>query len=269
MKQAPFLVAALLAGALAVGNGPARAGDVAPAETSDTGDEWKYIGHFYLWGAGIDARTQSGAEISVGFSDIFENLNFGIMGGLEARNSEWFIAADVVYLDISAGTSSSTPLPIPPGTDFTVDAVADLDLTGWVLNFIAGRTLVNSEHFNLGGFVGARYLDLDSTLNVAVTIVGPIMRSATIPAGGSVWDGVIGVRGSVDINENWFLPYHADVGAGQSDLTWQAMAGVGYRFSWGEVIVAYRHIEWDLMSDSRLDMISFSGPGLAAKFYFN
>ena len=95
------------------------------------------------------------------------------------------------------------------------------------------------------------------------------MRSATIPAGASVWDGVIGVRGSVDLNENWFLPYHADVGAGQSDLTWQAMGGVGYRFGWGELILAYRYLEWDLMSDRRLDTISFSGPGLAAKFYFN
>lgn len=268
MKRARFLVAAFLAGALVAGNGPAQAGEMVPAEKSDTGDDWKFTGNLYLWGAGIDARTQSGAEIGVDFSDLAENLNFAIMGGLEARKSEWFFAADVIFMDLSAGKSSSVPLPIAPGTGFTINTITDLDLTAWVLNFVAGHALLDTKHFNLGGFIGARYLDIDSTLDVTVTI-GPLMRSARIPAGASVWDGIIGVRGSVNIDENWFLPYHADVGAGQSDLTWQAMGGVGYRFSWGEVILAYRHLEWDSSSDRRLDLISFSGPGLAAKFYFN
>jgi len=50
-----------------------------------------------------------------------------------------------------------------------------------------------------------------------------------------VWDVVIGVRGHANLNRQWYLPYQLDIGAGQSDLTWQAAGGIGYRFDWGDV----------------------------------
>jgi hypothetical protein len=64
------------------------------------------------------------------------------------------------------------------------------------------------------------------------------------------------------------LPYQLDVGTGQSDLTWQAAGGVGYRFKWGDVNFVYRHMEWDFKSRSSIDDMTFSGPLLAAKFHF-
>jgi len=29
-------------------------------------------------------------------------------------------------------------------------------------------------------------------------------------------------------SRKWFVPYYLDVGTGESDLTWQAMGGIGY-----------------------------------------
>lgn len=36
----------------------------------------------------------------------------------------------------------------------------------------------------------------------------------------------------------WFVPYHFDIGVGESTLTWQAAVGLGYAFRWGDVVAA-------------------------------
>ena len=51
-------------------------------------------------------------------------------------------------------------------------------------------------------------------------------------------------------------------------LTWQVLAGIGYRFDWGDVSLAYRYLKWDLGSSSPIDDIGFSGPQLTATFRF-
>ncbi len=33
----------------------------------------------------------------------------------------------------------------------------------------------------------------------------------------------------MNLNQNWYLPFHFDVGTGDTNLTWQAFAGVGYK----------------------------------------
>lgn len=43
-----------------------------------------------------------------------------------------------------------------------------------------------------------------------------------------MYDAIVGVRGSYRFGDTgrWRVPYYADVGAGDSDLTWQAMTGL-------------------------------------------
>jgi hypothetical protein len=79
---------------------------------------------------------------------------------------------------------------------------------------------------------------------------------------------VVGVRGQAKITEHLFVPYHFDVGAGQSRLTWQAMAGIGYEAGWGDTMLVYRHLEWVEGSDDLIQNLSFSGPALALRFHF-
>lgn len=50
---------------------------------------------------------------------------------------------------------------------------------------------------------------------------------------------MIGVKGRFDFGDKreWYVPYYADVGTGQSDLTLQVFGGIGYRFNaWGSVL---------------------------------
>ncbi len=81
-------------------------------------------------------------------------------------------------------------------------------------------------------------------------------------------DGIIGVNGSYSFNENWYLPYHADIGTGGSDLTWQLFAAIGYRFSWGDIRLGYRYLSYDLGDDVVMEGMDLSGPVMGVGFTF-
>jgi hypothetical protein len=83
-----------------------------------------------------------------------------------------------------------------------------------------------------------------------------------------IWDAIIGVKGRFELgaDKKWFVAYYLDVGAGDSKSTWQAVAGVGYSFGWGDIVGAWRHLDYRMKSDTAVESLSFSGPGIAAVF---
>ena len=67
---------------------------------------------------------------------------------------------------------------------------------------------------------------------------------------------------------NWSVPYYFDIGAGSSDLTWNAMAGLSRTFGWGDLMFVYRHLAYDEDADGLMQSFSFSGPAFGAAFRF-
>jgi hypothetical protein len=57
-------------------------------------------------------------------------------------------------------------------------------------------------------------------------------------------------------------------GTGDSDVTWQTTAGVGYRFDKFEIAAAYRYMKWEFDDDSVLDDLEIKGPLVGARFVF-
>jgi hypothetical protein len=53
-----------------------------------------------------------------------------------------------------------------------------------------------------------------------------------------------------------------------SDLTWQAYAALGYAFSWGNLQIGYRHLDYDFKESSFIFDGSASGPILGISFQF-
>ena len=41
------------------------------------------------------------------------------------------------------------------------------------------------------------------------------------------------LRGVSELSDKWWLNYRFDIGAGDSDLTWNAVAQFGYTYDWG------------------------------------
>ena len=219
--------------------------------SAQSDDEWQVSGALNLWVAGIQGTTLNGTDIDVSFSDILDSLDMALMGTLEARNSEWSMAGDILYLAITEETGATLP----------TGASVDVEVTGTVLNLIGGRSLSDTEDGRVDITLGARHLDMENKLKA----VGP---GAIFTADGDAWDVIVGLRGQRFIDDKWYIPYLVDVGAGDSDLTWQALAGAGYRYSWGDVVVAYRHMEWDFEDGAPIQDINFSGPIAQFKFYF-
>jgi hypothetical protein len=81
------------------------------------------------------------------------------------------------------------------------------------------------------------------------------------------WDAIVGVRGRFNFDQSrWFVPYHLDVGTGESDLTWQASVAVGYAFDWGDVQAAYRQVGYHFDASSPLQRLTFTGPLVSVGF---
>ena len=110
---------------------------------------------------------------------------------------------------------------------------------------------------------GARYfnMDLDFEANVG---------ASTIKYSDSedVLDGIIGAQVTIDLSDRWYLSCYADVGAGESKLTWQVWPGVGYRYEKVDVVAGYRHLEWETDDGDTFEDLNFSGPMLGVKFPF-
>ncbi len=91
----------------------------------------------------------------------------------------------------------------------------ELDLKGWQVGLYGGYNLYQTNRSNLDLLAGLRYLSLETEANLSSDLLPPLNLSQDA----NLWDGVIGLRGRTNINENWFIPYHVDIGSGDSDMT--------------------------------------------------
>lgn len=226
----------------------------------------------YLWGAAIDATTQTGGDIDISFNDIIDNLDMTYMGTFGAHKGKWSLLADTIYMDLSQSDGGSETIPILGGRfDVTRTVDVDIDMKAWITSLGAGYNVVDNERATLDLVGGARYFWLDVETKLNLSRKGEFLqtsRKKKVSDSDHVWDGIVGVRGEYKINDKWSMPYYADVGTGQSDLTWQAMAGIGYNFKWGDVLLAYRYLDYNFDSDFLLDDMNISGPALGARFRF-
>jgi hypothetical protein len=252
-----------LLGASALLVGPVQAAADAPA----AGDDWRYAASLYFFAPGIKGSTAAGSDIDVSFDTLISNLNMTFMGAFEARKGKWFALADVLYLNVGANGGAEVPLTSPLGQPLGLKADASLKQRGWVFGAVGGYNVYDTSQASVDVIAGLRYLEMKASFGLSLQgrRLGRAVESSAI---GVVWDGVVGVKGRANFNGDWFVPFYLDVGTGDSDLTWQVLAGVGYRFDWGDVSLAYRHLKWDLGSSSPIDDIRFDGPQLTANFRF-
>jgi len=244
------------------------------AENKEDSDEWRQRVLIYGWFPSVDGTLNfdipgTGGSASADASELVDKLQGVFMGTYEARKQKWSFLGDVIYLNLSNSDNKAASVPGGPGVG-QVTVGAKQDMKAWVVGFYGGYNVHQSEKLSTDIIAGARYLsvDVDAKLDIAGPLP-PTLPSIKLSESVSLWDAIIGVRGKATVNDKWYLPYHLDIGAGGSDLTWQALAGVGYRFnSWGDVILAYRHLEYDQGKKDLLQDVSFSGPALGLNIRF-
>ena len=261
---------------------PAYAGDPAPA------DKWTFVVRPYLWAPGIsgtlkyDVPPTGDGAANVDFTSyVLENLNFALMLAAEVRKGNWSVLTDVVYLDVESGDTDVKSVSFTgPGGRFEVSAGANLDtnasLSGVLWELAGGYTVARGGNSSLDLLAGFRLLTIkaetDWLLSGSITdnvSGGTFARSGGVSQSETLWDGIIGVRGRVALGgSRWGIPYYLDVGTGSSALTWQGVAGIEYRYDWGDLQLMYRYTYYDMKEDKLLQNVSLGGPAIGVNFRF-
>jgi opacity protein-like surface antigen len=218
------------------------------AQTTQPANQWQFEAVPYLWASAMKGAVEAGSlprvDVDMSFSDIFDQLDFGLMGAFEARKGRVGILADAIYMKLSAGARAKRTGPGPIGA--TATASADLEIEQTMLA-AALAYRISSGPTAIDVIGGARYSDIDAKANIAGSFFG-LTRSRS-RSGDKDWvDPYVGIRVLHPLGARWMLTGYLDYGGFGvgSDSTWQAIAGAEYAFSKTvSVKFGYREIDVD------------------------
>jgi hypothetical protein len=243
----------------------------------EASDDWQFSATVYGWFPDIGGETRfpSGGTgtIDVDIGTILDHLKMTFQGALEVRKGRWGAFTDVVYLDVGEANSRTRNIeiggvPLPAA----VTAAMDFDLKSTFLTLAGTYRVTDEPGFTFDLLLGARLASFDQTLDWEFSgdfgPVTPPPLTGTRETSVDQWDGIVGVRGRLAFGagQNWIVPYHFDIGAGDSDLTWQGVVGLAYEFGWGDFGIAWRYLDYDLESAGPITDMNFNGPALGATF---
>jgi hypothetical protein len=244
---------------------------------AQSADSWKWQAVIYGYFPSIGGKTKfpqgGGSDVGIDQGKVLDSLNGAFMGSLEANNGRWGAFTDLMYMDLGASKSGIRDLTVG-GAPLPVGAAGDahLDLKGSIWTLAGTYRALADPVSTVDVVAGARMFDMKSSLSWQLTgNVGAIPlpgRAGARDVSMTNWDAIVGVKGRVALGQDrkWFVPYYADVGTGNSELTWQAMTGIGYSFKWGDVIGAWRYLDYKMKSGQPIETMNFNGPAIAAAF---
>ncbi len=230
-----------------------------PSPIPKISEEWRLEVTPYIWGSGIKGTLglNNGLAKSADFttSNVLGALKSGGMISAEAHKGKWGVMGDVV----SATLQKTGAIPVQGGS------VGDkITLQQTVLTGVATYTVANTQDVYVDGLLGVRAIYATATLSV-----NGVGAAATTS---STVDPIIGTKGRYRVaGSSWYVPFYADIGSGggTTNLTWQAMAGIGKTFS--EMIDAsltYRALYYDMKDGGVLQKTTMLGPQVAVTFKF-
>ncbi len=248
---------------------------IASAQTAPAGD-WKFGASLNVYLPSIGGTSafpvdSAGNPISITTSQILDALNMTFMGSFDAHNGQWGVFTDLLYLNLGGDKTQTRDFSIAgvPVGGTTADLGLDIKGTIWTL---AGqyRLAADPAGLTIDALAGTRLFKMKQELNWNLSgNIGPIdpaARIGTAEASQTLWDGIVGVKGRMALGSarEWSLPFYADIGAGNSQLTYQVAGGVSYGFKWGELSAMWRYLSYDMKSGSVIQSMNFNGPMLSA-----
>jgi hypothetical protein len=241
-------------------------------------DVWKFEASLYFYLADVGGSvtfppTGATSEVTVDVDEILENLKMGFMGSFEARRGLWGVFTDFAYMDVGDVQEKSKALSIGRvGIPADVNANLSFDVKLWAWTLAGTYAVIADPDYRLEVLAGTRVLDVRPKLDYALT--GNIGRFAVPDHTGrrelkeQNWDVIVGVKGRAGLGADgkWIVPYYFDIGTGESKLTFQAIAGMGYQFGWGDVVVSWRYMDYEMKSGKPVEQLDFNGPQVGAVF---
>ena len=251
-------------------------------------NQWQFTITPYLWLPNIDGTlkynvppgTSGRPNVEVGPNNYLENLDFAVMINGEVRKARWSVFTDLIYLDFSNETSKVKSIDIVNIGENTISSSIDegteSSLKGAAWTLAGGYSVLQGDLGRLDLLVGFRYFGLKASTDWKLTaaVNGPgggqvFPRSGSISQSEDLWDSIIGLRGRLNLGgSKFYVPYYLDVGTGSSEVTWEGMVGLGYGFKWFDLVLAYRHLYYDMDDNKLVQDMRFSGPALGLTFRF-
>lgn len=235
-----------------------------PAESSEWSQELSLYGWLPSFGGTLtydlpgnpDSPSDPDAE---GKSSVLDNIDVVFMGSYELRKAKWSFLIDGIYLGMSDEQSVTVDLPL----NKTLTVGSEQDLSAWLVSGYAGYNIMESSAGRLDVIAGVRYFALDLDIDLFLN-----NRDKTFSPSSEFTDALVGIKGYINLSENWYVPYLFDIGAGDADLTYQAEVSVGYRFNWGNLLATYRYIHYEADNGSLLKDFDMYGPKIGVSFNF-
>jgi len=239
---------------------------VLPVTGLASDDEWNFRLSPYLFAATMEGDVGTlpplpPAEVDMSFSDIWDNLDMGLMGFAEARKGRFGLFADLLYMDLSADGDT------PRGVLFSE---FDVEFTLSHLALGGSYELTQANDYELNALAGVFFWDVDNKLKLEAGAFPGLVPGMSISEDKSWNDVFLGLKGKADINDKWYVNGWGMAAVdGDSDSAWEVYGGVGYNYSDSTAIVGgYRHMELDYDKGSILFDVEFSGPAIGVTFLF-
>lgn len=216
----------------------------------------------YLWVAGVSGTlgTTAGsipdARVGADFGDILSNLNaIPVMLAGEIRLARFGLMTDLMVISVEA--DADTPGPAFSGGEARLRGVIGSVLAAWRVAE-TGR-----GQFDLG--VGLRAFGLSTRF----TLEPGLLAGRRIERDANWVNPIVGLRYRHDLGAGWAATLYGDIGGGDGDLTWQAMATIDYRLSDRTTLRAgYRWLSFERESGALSQDIGLGGPILGATIRF-
>lgn len=257
----------------------AGAGATASAQAQTApADDLRFRASIYGWFPGLSGSTQfpsgaSGPSIDVDAKDLIDSLKMAFMGTFEVQSGKWGGLVDWIYTDIGSDKAGTRDFAIHGQTlPVGLNANLSLDIKANILTLAGTYSFVEKPEYSMGLVFGARMLNMDQTLDWSFVGTGPagVARAGRSEVSATNWDAIIGVRGRARFGDDrrWFVPYYGDIGSGNSKFTWQAMAGLGYSFKWGDIVAVWRYLDYEFKSGDPVQSLTFNGVAAGVSFNF-
>lgn len=208
--------------------------------------EWHFSPYFWLPSMDVTSKIPGlpPGDLDLGFDEIWDNFDvFALSARGEYWWGEWGIVADGLWMDMQADSMG-------PISDIRIsDGVVDL-LAAYRFNLKEGGVEVPSMRLMAGGRY--HYLKQEATL-------------VSKKGGSQDWfEPVLGAQLLAPMGDKWLATARGDVGgfgvSDASDITWSAMAGVGYEFARNWMAkLGYRYYYIDYSDGSGLQAFGLEG----------
>lgn len=184
-----------------------------PAPVSD----WEVRTEIYGWmanlGGDLTVRGES-HDFGYGFGDIVQELDMAGFVSAKIRYKRFSLLTDVMYLKLSPTANPQ----FPPFLS------SNLGIQMVIAHGVGLYRIWEGEHAFLDVGAGVRYVYNRTKSTTSGPLIPARFRASTLHS----LNGIAAVNGSIAISPKFYIGFYADIGAGDAELTWQALGSLNY-----------------------------------------